>query len=80
MSGDLDKCDIEAPRKKVETEATFPGARNVRQRPYDSLIIREDRDACERNTVDGYPLSSMVDDFYFHLKHGYNSKSPWCSR
>ena len=46
MSGDLDKCGTESPRKKVKAVAVFPDdfriSRNVRQTFYRSLAIRED--------------------------------------
>ena len=69
VPGDPYKSEIEESKKQVETAAIFPDdpgvIRNVRQRFYGSLktklTIRRDRDAGERNTVDGDPLNSPVD-------------------
>ena len=48
VSGDSDRCDTEAPRKKVKAATTLPAdtgvIHNVWKRSYGNLTITEDRD------------------------------------
>ena len=56
VSEDPNECDTEAPRKKIETAATFL---IIRERTYDGLAVRKDSDAGERNTICEDPLSGL---------------------
>ena len=65
---DADKCDTEAPKKKVEPDDPKI-IRKVRQIFYGRLTIRKDRDAGERNNVRENPMSGTVEGNHFSLKH-----------
>ena len=73
MSGDSDKCDNISALKKIEAAVALPDdlriIHNVQQKLYRSLVIREEWDGGEKNSVFQAPLCGPVGGHYLRLEY-----------